>query len=448
MAGVRRRRASMPSKRTIDRRDFLRVSGAGLAGMTLLGAAGCGDGGKRNGLVKLTLSHSSNLGGTLDKQLDAFNTQHRGRIQAERHQLVGGDPNEYFDRLQTEFQAGGTDIDVVSGDVVWAPIFAANGWILDLSERFPQSKQQEFLSAPIDSVTYDGKVWGVPWLTDVGMLFYREDLLEQSGFSDPPKTWEKLKEMAQKVKQESGTKYGFVFQGEEYEGGVTNSLEYIWTHGGDVLDPEDPAKVVINSPESAAGLAMERSMVTEGVAPPTVATYTEFESSGTFLGGDAVFCRMWPWMYEFVADPTQSEIKPKQVDAAPIPYSQGNQSYGCLGGWNLFINATSENKADAAWTLIQYLSAPEQQKQRALQGGYPPQLKNLYDDHDILNVPVIALSKEAIQNARSRPLSPYYSDISLKMADQFNRSLRGEVSPQQAVKVLQEELTDITERAR
>jgi multiple sugar transport system substrate-binding protein len=448
MAEVWQKGPGKPAGRTMNRRDFLKVGGAGLAGMTLLVAPGCGDGGEeRNRMVKLTLSHGSDVGGILDKQIDAFNRQHRGKIQAELRPLPA-DPTQYFDRLQTEFQAGGANIDVVSGDVVWTALCAANGWVLDLSDRFPKSEQQEFLSAPIDSVTYDGKVWGVPWLTDVGMLFYRKDLLDQSGFSESPKTWEELKEMAEKAKQESGTKYGFVFQGDAYEGGVTNSLEYIWTHGGDVLDPEDPSKVVINSPESAAGLATQRSMVTDKVAPPIVTSYTEFESSGAFLRGDAVFCRMWPWMYEFVPDPTQSEIKPEQVDAAPIPYSEGNQSYGCLGGWNLFINATSANKADAAWAFIRYLSAPEQQKQRALQGEYPPQLKSLYDDREILNVPVIALSKEAIRNAQSRPVSPYYSDISLKMADQFNRSLAGEVSPEQAVKTLQEELTDIIERVQ
>ncbi len=413
--------------------------------MTLLGAAGCGDGGEeRNDPVKLSLSHGSDVGGTLDKQLDAFNRQHRGRIHAGLRQ-VADDPSQYFDRLQTDLQAGSTEIDVISGDVVWAPLFAANGWILDLSDRFPKSEQQKFLSAPIDSVTYNGKVWGVPWLTDVGMLFYRVDLLEKSGFSEPPKTWGELKEMAEKVKQDSVTKYGFVFQGDAYEGGVTNSLEYIWTHGGDVLDPEDPSTVVIDSPESVAGLATERSMVTDKVAPPTVTTYTEFESSGTFLGGDAVFCRMWPWLYEFVSDPAQSEIKPEQVDAAPIPYFEGSHSYGCLGGWNLFINTASENKVDAAWALIQYLSAPEQQKQRALQGDYLPQSKSLYDDPEILEVPVITLGKKAIRNARSRPVSPYYSDISLKMAEQFNRSLKGEISPEQAVKTLQKELTDIIE---
>ena len=90
------------------------------------------------------------------------------------------------------------------------------------------------------------------------MLYYRKDLLEQSGFSEPPKTWEELKEMAEKVVQDSGTRYGFVFQGANNESGVCNGLEYIWTHGGEVLDPNGD-KVIIDSPESVAGSPQSRA---------------------------------------------------------------------------------------------------------------------------------------------------------------------------------------------
>ncbi len=77
-----------------------------------------------------------------------------------------------------------------------------------------------------------------------------------------------------------------------------------------------------------------------------------------------------------------------------------------------------------------------------------PTRKSLYDDQVILNkVPVIRLGKEAIQNTKSRPVSPYYSDMSLKMAEQFNLSLKGDTSPEEAVKTLQEELTNILKQA-
>jgi multiple sugar transport system substrate-binding protein len=105
---------------------------------------------------------------------------------------------------------------------------------------------------------------------------------------------------------------------------------------------------------------------------------------------------------------------------------------------------------DAAWTLIQYLSAPEQVKQRLLQGGPGiPTYKSLYNDQELLNeVPVVALAKESAPNAKPRPVSPYYSDMSLEMAEQFNASLKGDVSPEEAVKTLQSQLQQIVEQAQ
>jgi multiple sugar transport system substrate-binding protein len=428
----------------MSRRDFLKVGGAGLAGAALLGVAGCGGGGGGSG--NIILSHGPEQSGVLQKQLDAFNQQHKGEIQVEWRQMPA-DSGQYFDQLRTEFQAGGGEIDVISGDVIWPAQFAVNGWILDLSDRFPDSEQQKFLPATIESNLYEGAIYGVPWFSDAGMLYYRKDLLQQSGISAPPATWEELKQMAEQVRQDSGTKYGFVFQGSNYEGGVVDGLEYIWTHGGDVLDGNN---VVIDSPESAAGLATERSMVTDGVTPQAVVNYTETESHTTFLNGDAVFIRNWPYMYGLASDPEQSKIKPEQIGVAPIPAGEGGQSFSGLGGWNLFINAASQDKVDAAWTLIQYLSAPEQVKARALQGGPGiPTYKSLYDDQEILNnVPVVALAKEAAQNAKPRPVSPYYSDMSLEMAEQFNASLKGDISPEQAVKTLQNQLQNIVEQAQ
>ena len=89
---------------------------------------------------------------------------------------------------------------------------------------------------------YEGAIYGVPWFTDAGMLYYRKDLLEQAGFSEPPKTWAEMEEMVKKVRGETGTRYGFVFQGADYEGGVVNGLEFIWSSGGGCSIPTTPAK--------------------------------------------------------------------------------------------------------------------------------------------------------------------------------------------------------------
>ncbi len=59
----------------------------------------------------------------------------------------------------------------------------------------------------------------------------------------------------------------------------------------------------------------------------------------------------------------------------------------------------------------------------------------------------MSLSKEVLlNNARPRPLSPYYGDMSLAMAEQFNAALKGDVTPEQAIKTLQSELQGIIEQ--
>jgi multiple sugar transport system substrate-binding protein len=424
----------------LSRKDFLRIGGAGLAGTALLGSgalAGCGGGGAEGD--DIVFSWGPDDTGVLPKLISVFNEQSSGfKV---RYREMPSDTGEYFDQLRTQFQAGASDIDVIGGDVIWPAQFAGNGYILDLSDRFTDSDQ--FLPGPMEAMRFQDGIYGVPWYTDAGLLYYRQDLLENSGFSEPPKTWDELIEQANKTQRDEDLPFGFVFQGGEYEGGVCNGLEYIWTHGGDVLDPDDPSKVIVESPESAAGLATQRAMIEEGVTTRAVLQYQEDESHGAFVRGDSVFLRNWPYVYALLSNPEESEIKPEQVGVAPLPVG-GGQSASAVGGWNFFINAGSE-KQDQAWEFIRWMTEPEQLKRNALEGSRLPVRRELYEDQEILdNVPVARLGKDIIiENARPRPVSPIYSDISLEMAEKFNASLAGDMSPEEAVGTLQNEMATL-----
>ncbi len=431
----------------LDRRDFLRLGGTGLAGAALLGSgalAGCG-GGEEGGSGTVTYAEGPDDTGTLQKLIDGFNKKYKGKYTA-KHREMPADTQSYFDRLRTELQAGSSDIDVIAGDVIWPAQLASNGWLMDLSKRFTKDFQNKFIKGNVESNVYKGKVWGVPFVTGAGLIYYRKDLLEKSGFSGPPETWDELKQMALKVKKDSGTKFGFVFEGANYEGGVVNGMEYIWTSGGDILKGD---KVAIDSPEAVAGLATYRSMISDGVTTQAITTYKEEEAQGAFLRGDAVFMRNWSYVYALTSDPAQSKIKPEQVGLSTLPVARKDIPVSsALGATNLYVNATSKN-ADGAWALIQYFTAPEQQKMRAMEGARLPVTKVSYEDEELLKkIPVMKLGKEALKSARPRPVSPYYSDMSLKMAEEFVAVLKGDVEPEQAVKKLQSELQSIVEQGK
>ena len=425
--------------RGLSRRDFLKVGGAGLAGAAFLGAAGCGGGEQGGGATEIYFTSAPDESGTTQKLIDMFNDKNKGKYKVIFHQ-GNADTGQRFDKLRTQMQAGGEDLDVILGDVIWTAQLAESDWISDLSDRFTESQRKEFLPGSVEAITYEGKTFGMPWFTDTGLLYYRKDLLQESGFDGPPKTWDELKQMTLKVREDAGLKYGFVFQGAAYEGGVCDGMEFIWTHGGEVLDPDDPTRVLVDSPEAIAGLATERSMITEGISPEGVTVYKEDESAGAFLNGDAVFLRNWPYVYALVGTSEYPKLEPEQVGVSELPSADGEPGNGTVGDQPLYISSSATDP-DAAWKFIQFLSAPEQQKIRAVEGAYLPTRTALYSDPEIQEkVPVVPLAQEALQHTRPRPVSPYYSDMSLEMAEQFNASLSGDISPEEAARTLKEQL--------
>jgi multiple sugar transport system substrate-binding protein len=192
---------------TLSRRDFLKVGGTGLAGAALLGVAGCGGGEQGGGATELYFTAPPDDSGTTAKLIDEFNEKNKGKYRVIFRE-GNADTGQRLDKLRTQFQAGGEDLDVNLGDVIWTAEMAANGWVADLSDRFPESTQREYLSGSVEAIIYDGKPYAMPWYTDTGLLYYRKDLLKESGFGDRPKTWDELKQMTKKVRSESGTKYG------------------------------------------------------------------------------------------------------------------------------------------------------------------------------------------------------------------------------------------------
>ncbi len=432
--GQRRKRPG-----SLSRREFLKVGGTGLAGAALLGAAGCGGGGQGGGPTELYFTASPDDTGTIAKLISQFNEKNKGKYRV-IFQEGNADTGQRLDKLRTQFQAGGEDLDVILGDVIWTAELAASGWVSDLTDRFPESQQQEFLPGSVEAIIYEGKPYAMPWYTDTGLLYYRKDLLEKSGYDGPPKTWDELKQMSRKVLEESDIRSGFLFQGARYEGGVCNGCEYIWGAGGNVLDPADPTRVLVDSPQAIAGLQMERAMITDGVSPQAVSVYKEDESAGAFLNGDAVFLRQWPYVYALTGDPAESKLKPDQVGVSELPSADGKPGNGTVGDQPLYISSSSRYP-EAAWKFIEFLTAPEQQKFRAIEGSYLPTRKSLYEDPEIQeSVPVVPLAREALQHTRPRPVSPYYSDMSLEMQEQFNASLAGDILPEEAARTLKEQL--------
>ena len=453
----------------VSRREFLKTSAAGVAGASVLGRSAPyvhAD----SQAVEISYAWGPDDSGTLQPIIDDFNREHEGEIQVSWH-LMPRASDAFYRQLVSDFEANAADYAVFASDSPWTASLVRNGYATNLTSRFRDVYgTDQFVDAAIQSAAYKLRIYGVPWYTDAGMFFYRRDLLEQNGFSDPPSTWEELTSMAQTAMQnEDNIEHGIVFQGDAYEGGVTNALEYIWNAGGRVMSLRsntgstmgqntlDPNVIQVNSKEAAAGLAAARGFIEDGVAPSDVTSFREEEAWVEFLGGRSVFMRNWPYVFGLIdAEETQERldadpVTADQIGVAPLPSASANRrGYSCLGGWNLMINDNvSSREKDAAWTFIRYLTEQEQQKRRAVGGGFLPTRSALYDDPEVQKeAPGINRSREAVRRARIRPVSPLYPEMSPRIATAFTRTLRGDMTAQQSAQRLEQELTSIMRAAR
>jgi trehalose/maltose transport system substrate-binding protein len=195
--------------------------------------------------------------------------------------------------------------------------------------------------------------------------------------------------------------WGFVFQGKAYEGLTCDALEWVTSFGGgSIVDPD--GKVTIDNPDAAAAVEQAASWIGT-ISPQGVLNYEEEEARGVFQSGNAVFMRNWPYAYDLAQD-AKSPVKDK-VGIAVLPKGAGANAKpaATLGGWNLGVSKFSKHPEQAA-DLALYLTGPEEQKRRAMEGGFHPTIASLYQDKEVVEKnPSFTELFETFKNAVPRP---------------------------------------------
>ncbi|HEY5649355.1 MAG TPA: extracellular solute-binding protein, partial [Nitrospiria bacterium] len=255
-------------------------------------------------------------------------------IRVERH-IASENASEYYRELSTKLRNSDPDLDVFFMDVIWPPEFSARNYLEDLSPSFPPSAQKDFFPGPISASTIDGRIYAVPFNIDVGLLFYRKDLLEKHGFS-APETWPELLRQIDTIlkseERENPGLTGYAGQFEKYEGLVCNILEFIGGNGGSFLDSgNQPA---ITDPKVIEAVRFIRDELLHSTAHPRRAsdyllTAKEQQSRDVFARGEAVFLRNWPETWGILNDASRSSVQGR-VGMAPLPHFKGWESIGTL----------------------------------------------------------------------------------------------------------------------
>jgi len=256
---------------------------ARLALATLLAVGAC-SGASTTGPIVITfpISALGAEGQVLVRQLARFMAENPG-IKVE--QRVTPDAADQKHQLYVQWlNAGASDPDILQLDVIWTPEFAAAGWILPLDEFRPDTA--DFFPSTIAANRWQDSLYALPWFIDVGMLYWRTDLM-----TEPPATFEDLVREARRAKQQPGIRYGFVWQGARYEGLITTFLEYLGAYGGRILDG---GRVVVSSDAGRRALTeMLDEIYGDGIVPSAVLTWHEEETRFAFQNGELQVAGSW-----------------------------------------------------------------------------------------------------------------------------------------------------------
>lgn len=325
------------------------------------------------------------------------------------------------DQLVQSLQAGNADYDVMALDVVWTAEFAARGWLQELTGDFKMDTSA-LLPATVESATFNGKQYAAPQNTNAQLLYYRTDLVPTA-----PTDWQGLLDSCTIATEKSVD--CLVTQLKNYEGLTVNTTQFINSWGGSVV-AADGKTPTVDTPQAKAGL---QALVDAYQGGQIAKRSTGFDESATnlaFTGGESMYAYNWPYMVTTAEDAESSKVV-GNVGIAPIlgPTGPGAST---LGGYNNGINVHSKNKATAL-DFLAFVQSEASQKSFA-DNSFPPVLASVYDDAELVaKYPYLPILKTALENAKPRPVSPNYANVSKAIADNAYAAINGQKSVDQAV---------------
>jgi multiple sugar transport system substrate-binding protein len=322
---------------------------------------------------------------------------------------------------------GESPYDLLLMDVSWTPKYAAAGWLEPLDAWLGPDALADLAPGADLGNAFGGQLWRFPLLADMGLLYWRTDLMEA-----PPRTPAELVAISRRLQRDGRVPWGYVWQGKQYEGLSCVVLELLRGFGGHWLVNNEPE---LDSPEAIAATGWLQDLVRQGITPAAVANMGEPEALQLFEAGDAAFMRNWPYAWAELNKPG-SPLRGK-VAFTTMVSQEGEPHAATQGSWGFSLLAGSKHKA-AAVEVLRFLTSADAQKQLNLRWGYTPTRLSVFEDPELLAAnPALADLQQALAAAVLRPLSPVYAQLSDLLYREVNTAITGDQPASTAMRELQ-----------
>ncbi|MGW5669094.1 ABC transporter substrate-binding protein [Micromonospora sp. NPDC003776] len=415
-----------------DRRRPARRAAAAAAALALVAPlAACGSGGGNGGTPTINLYYPPEQ--NLQKVVDDCNAQAQGRYKI-AYSVLPRQADDQRVQLVRRLAAQDSGMDVLGLDVTWTQEFASAHWIREWTGADKAEAEQGTLAGPLDTARYEGKLYAAPKNTNVQLLWYRTDLVQ-----DPPKTWDDMIKSAQQLKQQ-GKPYQVLTMGAQYEGLVVLYNTLAESAGGHILS--DDGKKAVMDAGTVRALEQLKNFATSGVTSPSFSNATEDPVRLEFQSGTGAYQVNWPFVY-----PAMQEANPdlaKKVKWARVPGVDANTpSKVTIGGVNMAVSAYS-NHPKESFEAAKCIRNAKNQKFSAINDGVPPTIESVYGDPEMDKAyPMKETILEELKEPAVRPLTPAYQSISTVMSAVL--SPPSGIRPEQTANELRKAIADALE---
>ncbi|MEI2581527.1 ABC transporter substrate-binding protein [Scytonema sp. PRP1] len=319
----------------------------------------------------------------------------------------------------SDFKSKSASYDLIYMDIIWVPEFAHKEWVMDLTQEFPQEELRGFIRSEVDSGRYEDKLYRIPFRADVGVLFYRQDWLNEVK-QKRPETFNDLLRISQKVKQQLPEKvqYGYLWQSKPDEGLAAVFVEVLYGYGGFWINNK---KVGLNQPEAIQAVEFLRDTIKLGISPKDITTYDEQYTRSLFRDRQAVFMRNWPnvWLDVNGSEPSFRG----KIAIKPMVYAEGKRSVASKGGWGFGIAKNTKHKKEALQAIKFFTSAASQQKFTLAYASVPSRRNLFFEPKIVAKYSHYPELLKVVENSVARPRIPQYAQASCILQKYLSEAL-------------------------
>ncbi|MFD2611731.1 ABC transporter substrate-binding protein [Paenibacillus gansuensis] len=256
-------------------------------------------------------------------------------------------PNgEYYKQLDVALSTGKERPDLAIMHVDQIPTYVNKGALQPMDDMAKAAgvNKADYVAAPVDYETIDGKWYGVPLDIHPLVMYYNKDLFEKAGITAPPATRAEFDAAVEKLTDKAKGVYGYVLPTLWPQQFIFPTL--VWQNGGDLWNGTD---VAYNSPEAVEMVKYMRSLVEKGISPGDVQQDGE---NTLFLQGKNAIQFNGPWMKG------QFDEAGLNYGVAPVP-QLGKAKQAVFGGSHNFVmpkDVTDANVIKGAGDFLKYVS--------------------------------------------------------------------------------------------